>query len=80
MSLEVIQSVLAWCSLINIGLLSIWLFFFIVAHDWIYKLHGKWFEMSVERFNSIHYALIGFFKLSILMFFLIPYLVLRYIG
>lgn len=80
MSLEVIRSVLAWCALINIGLLSIWLLFFIIAHDWLYKLHGEWFEMSVERFNSIHYALIGYYKLTIILFLLVPYLVLRAIN
>ncbi|HEX9880027.1 MAG TPA: hypothetical protein VGB25_07530, partial [Candidatus Binatia bacterium] len=24
------------------------------AHDWLYRYHGKWFKLSVERFNAIH--------------------------
>lgn len=79
MTIEVFRSILAWCTLINMGLLSIWLLFFIFAHDWLYKLHGKWFEFSVERFDSIHYCLLGLFKILIIMFMLVPYLVLRQI-
>ena len=74
--IELLQ-LLAWCSLIHIVLLCVWVALFFLAHDWIYKLHGKWFSISVEKFNAIHYALMGGYKLTIFLFFLVPYLVLR---
>lgn len=80
MNIEVVRSLLGWCSLINIGLLLVWLVFFMTAHDWMYKLHGKWFDISVERFDALHYMLMGVFKMAIILFFLVPYLVLRIIG
>jgi len=77
MTIELLTSLLAWCALINIALLFVWLCFFIFAHDCVYKIHKKWFVLSLDKFDSIHYGLIGAYKLTILVFFLIPYLVLR---
>jgi len=73
---ELLQ-LLGWCSLIYIIILAIWALFFIIGRDWIYGLHNKWCALSVEKFNAIHYALMGFFKIILIVFFLVPYLVLR---
>lgn len=56
MTLENIRSVLAWCTLINWGLLLWWFLFLTLAHDWTYRIHSRWFKMSVEKFDTIHYA------------------------
>ena len=77
MNLEIIRDLLAWCSVINIGVLIFWFLFFMLAHDWIYRYHGKWFTLTIERFDAIHYAFMGFYKLNIFIFNLVPYLVLR---
>jgi len=34
----------------------------------------------VERFDDVNYALMGFFKLSIILFNIVPYLALRIVG
>ena len=78
MSCELMISFWGWCSVINLGLLMIWFVMFRFAHDWIYTIHSRWFELSVTRFDSIHYAGMTFFKLFIFIFFLTPYLVLKY--
>jgi hypothetical protein len=80
MTLENIRSALAWCMLINWGLLLWWFLFLTLAHDWTYRVHSKWFKISVERFDTIHYAGIAFFKVLVLMFNLVPYLALRIVG
>jgi len=77
MTIEMIRDVLAWCSVINIGLLLYWFLFFTLAHDWIYKFHGKWFNLPVERFDAIHYSGMMFFKLGFFLFNIVPYLALR---
>ena len=79
MSLEIIRDFLGWCSLINFGLLLYWFLMFIFAHDFIYKLNSRWFPMSNECFNTIHYAAMAFYKLSIILFFFVPYVVLQII-
>jgi hypothetical protein len=79
MPVETIQGVLGWCAVINIGLLLWWFLFFMLAHDWIYQIHGKWFKLSIERFDAIHYAGMAFFKISIWVFNLVPYFAIRFV-
>jgi hypothetical protein len=45
MSLESIRAALAWCTVINLGLLIGWWLLFTLAHDWVYRVHGKWFNL-----------------------------------
>jgi len=80
MTLEVIRSALAWCTLINWGLMLWWFLFFTFAHDLMYRVHSKWFNIPVEKFDAIHYAGIAFFKILVFMFNLVPYLALRIVG
>jgi hypothetical protein len=80
MSLDIIRTALAWCTVINYGILIFWFVIFAVAHDWIYRIHCRWFTMPVEKFNTIHYEAIAFYKLGILIFNLVPYLALRIVG
>ena len=77
MTVESITAVLGWCTLINFALLIWWLFFIAVAHDWTHRLHSKWFKLSPEQFDSIHYSLMGLFKMGVIIFNLVPYLALR---
>jgi hypothetical protein len=62
------------------GLLLWWFLFFTLAHDWIYRFHSKWFDVSVDKFDAIHYAGMGIFKIGIILFNLVPYLALRIVG
>ncbi|MDX1514140.1 MAG: hypothetical protein R3174_10405 [Gammaproteobacteria bacterium] len=77
MSALVIREILGWCTLINFGLLLWWASFFFFAHDWLYRLHTRWFRIEVERFDAIHYAGMAFFKLSVVVLNLVPYLALH---
>lgn len=77
MTVELIMAVLGWCTLINIALLLWWLLFVIFARDFTYSLHTKWFNISREKFDAIHYKLMGVFKMGVILFNLVPYLALR---
>ena len=80
MTHEMIRAMLGWCSLINIGLLLFWGLLLMLAHDWMYRLHTKWFKLSEESFDKIHYAGITFFKIIVFVFNIVPYLALRIVG
>jgi len=80
MTFETIRAVFAWCTVINLGLLLWWVVFITLAHDWTYRYHCKWFKLSVEKFDAIHYAGLAFFKLAIFLFNLVPYLAMRIVG
>ena len=77
MTIETIRDVLGWCAVINLGLLLWWFLFFMLAHDWMYRIHGKWFKLPVERFDAIHYSGMAFFKMCILLLNIAPYLAIR---
>ncbi len=80
MTPEIIRAVLAWCTVINLGVLIYWFLIFTLAHNWIYRLHGNWFKLSVEQFNAVHYGGMAVFKLGIILFNLAPYLALHIVG
>jgi len=46
----------------------------------MYRFHSKWFNLSVDKFDAIHYAGMALFKTAILLFNLAPYLALRIVG
>jgi hypothetical protein len=50
---------------------------YILAHDWIYMTHQKWFDLSVQQFDVVNYCGMGLFKMFIFVFNLVPYLALR---
>ena len=80
MTIDIVREFLGWCSLINLGLLLWWVLFFMFAHDLIYRLHTKLFNLPVEKFDAIHYAGMVFFKITIFIFNVVPYLVLLIIA
>ncbi len=80
MTIDVVREALLWCFVINMGLLLWWFAIFTFAHDWVYRVHGKWFKLSVEQFDSIHYAGIAFFKIAIFVFNFVPYIALHIAG
>jgi hypothetical protein len=80
MDVDTLQAVLGWASLLNMGLLLLWFAMFMIAHDWVQSVHSKWFNIPEERFDAIHYALMGFYELTIFVVLLGPYLALRIVG
>jgi hypothetical protein len=80
MSTEVIRAFLLWCTIINYGILVLWFLFFIFTHDGIQRLHGKWFHFPREQFDTLHYVGMSIYKIGILLFNLVPYIVLRIVG
>ena len=80
MTPEMFRDVLAWCTVMDFGLLLLWFMVFSLAHDWLYNVHSKWFTISAGHFDAIHYAGMAFFKLGIFLFNLVPYFALRIVG
>lgn len=77
MSIETIRSFLLGCLGINYGILLVWFVAFTLAHDPLHRLHSRWFRLSVEQFDTIHYAGMAIYKIGILLLNLTPYLALR---
>lgn len=76
MNIEVARNFLLWCTIINYGILLLWFLFFVTARDWMYRFHGRWFRLSGEQFDAIHYTGMAVFKIGIILFNLVPLVVL----
>ena len=80
MSIEVTRNFLLWCTVINYGILLVWFLVFVFAHDWIQRIHGRWFRLSGEQFDALHYAGMTILKTGIILLNLVPFVVLSIIG
>lgn len=81
MTIELVRDLLFMSAVINIALLLWWVLLFTYAHDWLYGFHGRWFShLTVESFDAIHYAGMTFYKISIFLLNIVPYLALLIVA
>ncbi len=76
LTLDNLQSLLGWCAVINTALLLWWFILLRLAHDAVYRLHRRWFELTTSEFDRIHYGSMAIFKLAIWLFNITPWLAL----
>ena len=46
----------------------------------MHGLHSRWFYLSREQFDALHYAGMALYKIGILLFNLVPYIALHIVG
>lgn len=80
MTLEATRNLLLWCTVTNYGILLVWFLLFVFAHDWIQRIHGRWFRLSHDQFDALHYAGMSVFKIGIILFNLAPFIALSIVG
>ena len=42
----------------------------------MYRLHARWFKLSVEAFDTMHYAGLSLYKIGVILFNLVPLIAL----
>lgn len=80
MNIERTREFFLWCAIINYGVLLLWFLAFKFAHNGMFRLHRRWFRLSEEQFDAIHYAAMALYKIGIILFNLVPYLAFRIVG
>jgi len=80
MEIGSIKSVLLWSAIINYGILLWWFLIFSFARNWVYRLHSRWFQVTAEQFDAIHYGGMAIYKIGILLFNFVPYLALLIVA
>jgi len=80
MSIDIVRNVFLWCTVINYVLLVVWFLLYVLPHESLYRLWGRWFHLTAEQFDAINFAGIALYKLGILLFNLVPYVALRIVG
>jgi hypothetical protein len=76
MSMTQVQTLLLYSLAVNYVFLLLWFAAFSCAHDALYKLHSRWFKLSIGSFDALHYAGMALYKIAIMLFNLTPLLAL----
>jgi len=69
-----------WCTIINGGLLLLWVISQMVMPNLLYKTQVAFFPMAKEKFTPIFYLFLGIFKVFFIFFNAVPFVVLLIIG
>ncbi|MDF0535864.1 hypothetical protein KDN34_14230 [Shewanella yunxiaonensis] len=80
MSLEQITALFQWMALINIGLLSLSAVLAAAFKPLLFKLHGQLFGLEPRQISAVIYGFLGFYKVLILVFNLVPYLAMLIVS
>jgi len=80
MAVDQIQSFLIWCAGINYAILIVWFGVFFLAHDWLFRLHSRWFSLSVEWFDGLNYLGMAIYKIGVMLFVLVPLIALLIVN
>lgn len=79
MNLHELELFLLWCAGIGYAFLLLWMIAFAAAHDAMFRLHARWFRLTIESFDAVHYAGMAALKIGIMLLFLVPYIALKVI-
>ncbi len=80
MNIDTLTAFFMWCTVINLGIYIVWVLFFLLTPDFIYRVQTKWIPISRETFTIVMYSFMGAFKIVIIVFCLVPWLSLLIIS
>jgi hypothetical protein len=80
MSIDILRDVLMWCCVINYTTLLLAAIVIRLAHGTLYRLAQFWIPLTTEQFDLVNYGWMALYKISILVFNLVPYIALRIVG
>ena len=80
MDIQTLTAFFMWCTIINGSFLIFWTVCCVFAPDFIFEIHHRWFPIPREIFNVVVYSFLGWFKITVLIFNAVPFVVLLMIG
>jgi hypothetical protein len=72
MAITTVRDLLIWSLVFNYVILLVWFAALTLAHERIYRLHTRWFALSRETFDAIHYGGMAIYKIGVLLLNLAP--------
>jgi hypothetical protein len=80
MTIDTLTGFFMWCSIISAGVYLLWVVFFLLMPDFVYSVQTRWFPIPRETYNTIMFSLLGAFKITLIIFVIVPYVSLLIIG
>ncbi len=78
MKLQKLSGILIRAFWLGILLLAIWANLFILWGVRMYASHAQWFNLSYHEFELFMYGAMIFFKLGLILCFLLPWLAIKW--
>lgn len=76
-SLESLAYVTGWTVILGYCVLLVWFAVFVGAGPELCQLHARWFDFTQHECALLHYGGMGFMKILLIVFALMPWLALR---
>jgi hypothetical protein len=80
MDIQSLTSFFMWCTIINAGMLLFLGLIYLLTPNLVYRLQSRWIHIPRETFDVVFYSFIGFFKVLVLVFNVVPWIALLIIG
>jgi hypothetical protein len=80
MDIQTLTEFFMWLTIINVALFTWAALWLMLVPDLTYRIQTKFFPIQRENFNVTIYALLGVFKLFILVFNIAPYVALLIVA
>ena len=77
--LDVVAGILLRCFILSFCLLLLWFVLYLLAADWAYSIHSRWFEIDRHNFDLMNYYGMGILKIAAFLFFLFPFVSIKLI-
>ena len=77
--LDAVAGILLRCFVLSFCLLLLWFVLYLLAADWAYSIHSRWFEIDRHNFDVIWYCGMGILKIAAFLFFLFPFVSIKLI-
>ena len=74
---QTLATILLRSFLFGLAFLLLWFLLYLIAPGWMFEMNARWFNIGKRDFDLINYFGMGFVKISIFLFFLLPYLAIR---
>ena len=80
MDIQTLTSFFMWCTIINVSMLLFLALIYLLAPNLVYRMQSRWIPISRGTFDVVFYSFIGFFKVVVLVFNVVPWIALLIIG
>ncbi len=80
MDIQTLTLFFMWCTIISSGFLLFLALIFMLTPNLVYRLQSKFIPITRETFNIVFYSFMGFFKVVVLVFNVVPWIALEIIG
>ena len=80
MTMETLRAFFGWCTILNWAVLLLWFVMLLVGSGFVYRVHGRLFDLDTAQLRAIHYRAMAYYTTGIMLFNLAPYLALRILA